>query len=67
MPKALCLTSLVVAILVVVLFLADLLLGVAGMQEMAPLRGASLLMDAVFVIVGGVMAYMSWLTYRQQV
>lgn len=67
MPKALCLTSLVVAILVVVLFLADLLLGVAGMQEMAPLRGASLLMDVVFVTVGGVVAYMSWLTYRQQV
>lgn len=67
MPKALCLTSLAVAMLIVVLFLSDLVLRLAGMQEMAPLRGASLLMDVVFVIVGGVVAYMSWTTFRQQV
>ena len=67
MPKALCLTSLAVAMLIVVLFLSDLVLGLAGMQEMAPLRGASLLMDVVFVIVAGVVAYMSWMTFRQQV
>ena len=44
-----------------------LVLRLAGMQEMAPLRGASLLMDVVVAMVGGVVAYMSWTTFRQQV
>ena len=66
MPKALCLTSLVASILVAVLFLADAAMGMLGMAEMAPLRGANLMMDIAFVVLGAAMIYMSWATYREQ-
>lgn len=66
MPKALCLISLVASILVVVLFLADAVLGMAGMSEIAPLGSASLLMDVAFVIFGAVMIYLSYTTYLEQ-
>lgn len=66
MPKALCLISLVASILVVVLFLADAVLGMAGMSEIAPLGSASLLMDISFVIFGSAMIYLSYSTYREQ-
>lgn len=66
MPKALCLISLVASILIVVLFLADAVLGMAGMSEIAPLGSASLLMDVAFVIFGAVMIYLSYTTYLEQ-
>jgi hypothetical protein len=66
MPKALCLTSLVVAIIIVVLFLADAVMGFMGMATMAPLRSANLLMDLTFIILGSVLAYMSFVTWREQ-
>lgn len=66
MPKALCLISLVVSILIVVLFLADALMGMAGMKDLAPLQSASTMMDITFVIVGSILIFMSWKTYREQ-
>ena len=66
MPKALCLISLVASILVVVLFLADLALGLLGMQDLAPLRSADTLMDIVFIVAGATLIFMSWTTYREQ-
>lgn len=66
MPKALCLISLVASILVTVLFLADAVLGLAGMTEAAPLGSASLLMDIAFVVFGAAMIYLSFSTYREQ-
>jgi len=66
MPKALCLTSLVASILLLVLFTADLLMGIAGMGDIAPLGAASLLMDTGFVIFAGILLYMSLTTYREQ-
>ena len=66
MPKALCLISLVASILIVVLFLADAALGMLGMQDIAPLRAANMMMDIAFVLVGAAMIYMSWATYREQ-
>ena len=66
MPKALCLISLVASILVVVLFLADAAMGMAGMGDMAPLKSASTMMDLTFVIVGAIMIFLSWKTYREQ-
>jgi hypothetical protein len=65
MPKALCLTSLVASILIVVLFLADAALGMAGM-DIAPLGFAQPLMNIAFIIFGGAMIYLSWITYREQ-
>lgn len=66
MPKALCLSSLAIAIIIVVLFLIDLVMRVAGMADSAPLRGASLLMDLAFVVAGITVGVMSWLTYKEQ-
>ncbi len=66
MPKALCLTSLAVAIVIVLLFLTDLIMGLAGMTDSSPLRGASMLMDLAFVATGIAVAVMSWITYREQ-
>ncbi|QDS96653.1 hypothetical protein FF011L_54650 [Roseimaritima multifibrata] len=65
MPKALCLTSLAVAIVTALLFLADLVMGLAGMADSAPLRGASSLMDIAFLAAGIAIAVMSWKTYRE--
>ncbi|QDT04090.1 hypothetical protein K227x_24780 [Rubripirellula lacrimiformis] len=66
MPKALCLISLVASILIVVLFLADAAMGFLGMQDVAPLRSANLMMDIAFVVLGGVLIYLSWATFREQ-
>ncbi|MFG0265258.1 MAG: hypothetical protein ACF8AM_08905 [Rhodopirellula sp. JB055] len=66
MPKALCLISLVASILLLVLFGADLLLGLAGMNDMAPLGSASMLMNLGFVIFSGLLAFLSFTTYREQ-
>ncbi len=66
MPKALCLISLVASILILVLFLADAIMGLAGMKEIAPLRSANLMMDFTFVFVSGLMIFLSWTTYREQ-
>lgn len=66
MPKALCLISLVVSILVIVLFLADAIIGFAGRNDLAPLGAASMLMDIAFIIFGGAMLWMSYSTYREQ-
>lgn len=66
MPKALCLTSLAVAVVIVLLFLTDLIMSLAGMTPSSPLRGASTMMDIAFVAVGIAIAVMSWLTYREQ-
>jgi len=66
MPKALCMTSLVVAVIIVVLFLADAVMGLIGMSAMAPLRSANLLMDITFIITGSILAYMSFVTWREQ-
>ncbi|KAA5546349.1 hypothetical protein FYK55_04645 [Roseiconus nitratireducens] len=66
MPKALCLFSLVASILVVSLFLLDAVAGLAGMTSLAPLGYASLMMDITFVVLGGILIYLSWSTYREQ-
>ena len=66
MPKALCLISLVASILIVVLFIADAAMGMAGMIEIAPLRYANATMDIAFIIFGSAMIYLSWSTYREQ-
>ncbi|MEM1225122.1 MAG: hypothetical protein AAGJ40_05465 [Planctomycetota bacterium] len=66
MPKALCLISLVAAILLLVLFLADLIMGLASMGDLAPLGAASMLMDITFAIFAGILVYLSFTTYREQ-
>lgn len=66
MPKALCLTGMVIAILVFLIFLIDLVFGMSGMLTMAPFRMASVTMDIIFLLSSGALAYMSWTTFREQ-
>ncbi len=66
MPKALCLISLVASILIVVLFLADAAMGMAGMVNIAPLGYTKPLMNIAFIVLGAAMIYLSWATYREQ-
>lgn len=66
MPKALCLFSLVASILVVVLFAADAAMGMMGSSSIAPMGGVNIVMDIVFAIVGSILIYLSWTTYREQ-
>ena len=66
MPKALCLIGLVISSLVFLIFLLDLVLGLSGLMNMAPFQSASLLMDFIFMLAAGGLAYASWLTFREQ-
>ena len=70
MPKLLCITAMVIAILVLVLFLSDLVLGLAGL-DLAPFKGFEgvmrLVMDGVFALGGGVLGFLAWKTYREQI
>ena len=62
MPKALCMTGMVIAIFLLILFLFDLVVPTAW----APFKKASMLMDICFVICASVLGYLSWTTWREQ-
>ncbi len=62
MPKALCLTGMVIAILIFVLFLLDLVLPTG----MAIFKKASISLDIIFVVCALILGYLSWTTFREQ-
>lgn len=64
MPKALCLTGLVIAILVFLLFTVDLIMGFT--ESSGPFSSASMLTDILFMVASGGLAYASWTTFREQ-
>jgi uncharacterized membrane protein len=59
MPKALCLTGMVIAIVVLLLFLLDLIIKF-------PFQRANVLMDIVFALCAGILGFISWTTFREQ-
>jgi hypothetical protein len=66
--KGLCIIALSVAVVIFILFVADLVLGLSGQAAMAPFKYApGMIMDIVFVVVSGILAAMSWTTFREQV
>lgn len=67
MQKILCYLALAGAIIVLLLFGADLLLGMLGMVDLAPFRYSNFLIDVVFTICSLAIAIMSWFTLREQV
>ncbi len=67
MPKALCLTALVISILVFLLFFSDLVLGQIGMESVAPFRGFNFWIDLVFSISAALIAWLSFTTFREQI
>jgi hypothetical protein len=59
MPKALCMSGLVVAGLVIILFAADLAVAV-------PFRRASAMMDVSLLVCAALLGLISWFTLREQ-
>ena len=66
MPKALCIFSLVVSGILALVFLLDAVLGFTGSTNLAPFGGNSLLVDIVFIVLAGLLGFMSWTTFREQ-
>ncbi|MDX1945679.1 MAG: hypothetical protein SFU86_09725 [Pirellulaceae bacterium] len=62
MPKALCMSGMVVAILILILFLFDLV----APATIAPFRKASILMDVAMLVCALLLGLASWLTFREQ-
>ena len=67
MQKGLCITALTMAVIVFVIFAADLIFGLAGMLSLAPFKYANMIMDIVFVICSLAVAVLSWFTFKEQV
>jgi hypothetical protein len=66
--KGLCIIALSIAVVIFILFVADLVLGLSSQSKMAPFKYApGMIMDIVFIIVSGMLATMSWFTLREQV
>lgn len=59
MPKALCMSGMAVAILIVLLFATDLAIGM-------PFKRASLVMDISLLVSAALLGLISWLTLREQ-
>ena len=68
MQKGLCIIALSIAVVIFILFLADLILGLSGQNAIAPFKYApGMIVDLVFLIVAGVLGAMSWATFKKQV
>jgi hypothetical protein len=65
MPKLLCLFGLVVAGLVALIFLMDLIFGLAGMNALAPFKLNSLSFDIVMLLSSIVLGLLSWFSFRE--
>jgi hypothetical protein len=59
MPKALCMSGIAVAILIILLFGADLAVGL-------PFKRASVIMDVMMLVSAVVLGVLSWFTLREQ-
>lgn len=67
MQKGLCITALTIAVIVFAIFLADLIFGLAGMDNLAPFKYENMIMDIVMVVCAGAVGVLSWFTYKEQV
>lgn len=60
MPKALCISGMVISVLVLILFGLDIAMGV-------PFHGASSMLDITFIVCALLVGYLSWATFREQI
>lgn len=68
MPKALCLTGLVISILVSLLFLLDMIFVLVGSESLvaiAPFRAVSTLMHILFIVCSGGLAFVAWTSFKE--
>lgn len=66
MPKALCWAGIGISVLVAILFLADLIFGLVGPVWMAPFKNTSTVLDVLYLLCSGGLAFLSWMTLREQ-
>ncbi len=59
MPKALCMSAMVISGIIGLIFAADLALGI-------PFDKASMVMDVCFLICAATTAFLGWSTFREQ-
>ena len=64
MPKLLTIAGMAISTIIFLLFLLDLV-GHFLLKAIAPFQGASPLMDVVFVVCAGTLAFLSWSTFRE--
>ena len=68
MAKGMCISGLVIAALIMLVFLVDLLAGMSeGTKFLAPFKGANPTLDIVLILCAAALGYMSWSTFREQV
>jgi len=65
--KGLCIAALSIAAIVLVLLLADIIFGLAGLPQLAPFKYASLVLDIVFIVCAALLGFLSWQTLKEQV
>ncbi len=65
MPKALCISGLSIAAVLFVLFAWDLVSFFS--PAWAPFKGASKMLDMTFILCSVGLAYISWITWKEQV
>ena len=65
MPKVLCISGLSIAAVLFVLFAWDLVSFFS--PAWAPFKGASKMMDVTFILCSIGLAYISWVTWKEQV
>jgi hypothetical protein len=65
--KGLCIAALSISAIVLILFLADLVLGMSGLVHLAPFKYANLILDIVFVVCAAILGALSWFTMKEQV
>jgi len=65
--KGLCYVALTISVIVLIFFFLDLVLGLAGMEQTAPFKFASLITDIVFIVSSLILGMLSFLTLREQV
>jgi hypothetical protein len=63
MPKALCMSGMVVAILIALIFVFDL----AAPSSIAPFRKANIVMDIAMILCAVTLGVISWFTFREQI
>jgi hypothetical protein len=65
MPKLLCLTGLVVAGLIALIFLMDLVFGLAGMSALAPFKKMDWGLDVTMLFSSIVLGILSWFSFKE--
>lgn len=67
MPKALCISGMVISILIFIVFFIDFLMGLIGFGLYAPFKNANTMMDIIFFVGAAILGYLSWSTWKDQV